>query len=420
MVTKMSKSQTKRVVITGVGMVTPIGNDKNTVWNNLLEGRHGFEICTQFDVSDIETKVVGPVRDFDPGKYIDRKEAKRTDLYAQYAIYAALDALSDCGSQLKDLDPYRVGVIIGTGKGGLGTFEIEYEKFLQKGASRVSVFLIPMMISNMAAGLVAMKTGFKGANFAPVSACASGTHAIGEAFHKIKNGYLDACLAGGAEASLTKFSMAGFNNMTALARTDDPDRASIPFDAERKGFIMSDGSGMLVLEELEHAQKRGAHIYAEIVGYGATADAYHITSPSPDGDGDAKAMEFAVAESGLAMEDIDYINAHGTSTPLNDHYETVAIKKAFGDHAYKLAINSTKSMIGHLLGAAGAVEAIVTALSLENGVMHRTLGYQTPDPECDLDYIVEGTRQAPIRAALSNNLGFGGQNAAICLKKYEG
>jgi 3-oxoacyl-[acyl-carrier-protein] synthase II len=325
--------------------------------------------------------------------------------------------MKDSGSDFKDVDPYRAGVIIGVGIGGLNLTEQEHAKFLAK-PDKISVFYIPMMIANMAAGTVSMKTGFKGDNFATVTACASGTHAIGEAFRKIKDGYLDVALAGGSESCISRFALSGFNNMKALSREENPEKASTPFDLNRKGFVLGEGCGVLVLEEYEHAKARGAKIYAEIAGYGATCDAYHMTSPSPTGEAAAAAMKHAYEEAGLSAEDVTYINAHGTSTHLNDAYETTAIKIALGEEAAKkVVINSTKSMTGHLLGAAGAVEAIVTALSIQNDFVHKTLGYETPDPECDLDYCVEGNREITVNAALSNSLGFGGHNATLCLKK---
>ena len=408
----------RRVVITGIGAVTPVGKDAPSTWESICAGRHGITKIDRFDTEDLGVSVAALVKDFDPSSILDRKEQRRTDPYCQFALYAATEALRDCGSDLKDLDPYRVGVIIGSGIGGMQTFEENHQKFLEKGPGRVSVFFIPMMISNMAAGNISIRTGFKGANFAPVTACASSAHAVGEAFRLIKNGYLDACVAGGAEATVTKFAMAGFNNMGALSRSTDPDRASIPFDKERDGFVMGEGAGILILEELEHAKARGAKIYAEVAGYGATGDAYHITSPAPDGEAAAKAMELAYTEAGLTPGDIDYINAHGTSTPVNERYETIAIKKALGDAAKTVAVSSTKSMTGHMLGAAGAVEAMLTALALRDGILPPTVGYKVPDEECDLDVVPNTARKQDIRAALSNSLGFGGHNAALCLKKY--
>ena len=408
----------KRVVITGIGAVTPVGMDAPSTWESICAGRHGITKIDRFDTEDLGVSVAALVKDFDPSSILDRKEQRRTDPYCQFALYAATEALRDCGSDLKDLDPYRVGVIIGSGIGGMQTFEENHQKFLEKGPGRVSVFFIPMMISNMAAGNISIRTGFKGVNFAPVTACASSAHAVGEAFRLIKGGYLDACVAGGAEATVTKFAMAGFNNMGALSRSSDPDRASIPFDKERDGFVMGEGAGILILEELEHAKARGARIYAEIAGYGATGDAYHITSPSPDGEAAAKAMELAYTEAGLSPKNIDYINAHGTSTPVNERYETIAIKKALGDAAKTVAVSSTKSMTGHMLGAAGAVEAILTALALRDGIIPPTVGYKVPDEECDLDVVPNVARKQDLHAAISNSLGFGGHNAALCLKKF--
>ena len=401
----------RRVVITGMGTVNPLGKSVAEFWENIKANKLGISYVDQFDASDFPIKVVGSVKDFDCTKYIDKKEARRMDRFTQLAVYAAMEALEDCGSDLKDLDPFRVGIIVGVGIGGLNLTFDEVAKFVEK-PDKVSVFFIPMMIANMAAGTVAMRTGFKGDNFCTTTACASSSHAVGEAFRKIKDGYLDACICGGAESCISRFSLSGFNNMKALSKAESIENASTPFDAERQGFV-------LVLEELEHAKARGAEIYAEVCGYGATCDAYHMTSPSPTGEAAARAMKLAYTEAGLAPEDIGYINAHGTSTGLNDKYETTAIKIALGEEAArKTVVNSTKSMIGHLLGAAGGVEAIVTALSVKEGFIHRTLGYKTPDPECDLDYCTEGNRQADIKAALSNSLGFGGHNATLCLKKY--
>lgn len=409
----------RRVVITGMGVVTSIGKDIDTFWQSLKNGKHGFSEIESFDCSDMEVKIAAEVKDFDPLTVLEKKELRRTDRYCQFAIYAAEQALKNCGTDFKDLDPYRVGVIVGSGIGGMSTWESEHSKYLEKGPKRVSVFFIPTMISNMAAGNISIRTGFKGVNYAPVTACATSTHAVGEAFHNIKNGYLDACVTGGAEAAITRFSIAGFDNMGALSKSSDPNRASIPFDKERDGFVMGEGAGILILEELEHAKARNATIYGEIVGYGATGDAYHITSPAPDGEAPAKAMQIAIEEAGLKPEDVDYINAHGTSTPINDHFETNAIKVALGEAADKVAVSSTKSMTGHLLGAAGAVEAIATALALQNGVIPGTAGYKVADENCNLDYVTEGARKADIKVALSDSLGFGGHNACICLKKYE-
>lgn len=409
----------KRVVITGMGVISAVGSTVDSFWSNILAGKHGISPIEGFDTTDLPVKLAAEVKDFDASLYgMDKKEQRRTDRFCQFAVAAAQQALENCGTKFEDLDPFRVGVIVGSGIGGLNTLESEHIKLLEKGPDRVSVFFIPMMISNMAAGTIAMKTGYKGVNYCPVTACATSSHAIGEAFHAIKHGYLDACITGGAEATITKFSTAGFNNMKALSHSTNPDRASIPFDAERDGFVMAEGSGIVVLEELEHAKARGANIIAEVVGYGATCDAYHMTSPDPEGVAAAKAMSLSIEEAGLKPSDVGYINAHGTSTGLNDKYETGAIKKAFGDAAHTVAISSTKSMTGHLLGAAGAVEAIITALSLKEGVIPPTIGYQVPDELCDLDYVTEGARKADLTAAISNSLGFGGHNATLCLKKY--
>lgn len=411
--------QNRRVAITGMGCVTPIGNSPAELWASLMAGKHGFEVGSWFPEEPETQGIISRVKNFDPSELFDKKEVRRNDVIVQYAVYCAKQALDDAGTDLKDLDPYRVGVVIGSGIGGIHTTDEELQVYREKGSKRVSVFTITKMIGNMAAGEVAIRTGFKGSNFCVTTACASGTQAIGEAFRSIKNGYLDAAVTGGTECANIGFCYASFNNMKALTKSTDVDRASIPFDAERSGFVLGDGCGLLVLEEYEHAKARGAKIYAEICGYGSTCDAYHETSPDPDGQGGAKAMEFAVEEAGISPSQVNYINAHGTSTHMNDVTETKAIKLAFGEHAKNIAVNSTKSMTGHLLGAAGGVEAIVTALSIKNGKIHMTLGYKTPDPECDLDYVTEGARELKITAALSNSLGFGGHNGCICLKPAE-
>ena len=411
----------KRVVVTGMGIVSPLGNTVEEFWNNIKANKLGFSYINDITSENFDVKIAATVNDFSPEKRLDKKEAKRMDRFTQFAVTAALEAIDDAGTKFEDIDPFRAGVIAGVGIGGLNLTNQEHSKYLEKGPDRISVFFIPMMIGNMAAGTISMKTGFKGANFCTTTACASSTHAIGEAYRKIKDGYLDVCIAGGAEACVSEFALGGFNNMKALTRSDDLTRCSIPFDKERNGFVLGEGSGMLVLEELEHAKARGAKIYAEIAGYGATGDAYHMTSPSPTGEAAAAGMRLAYEEAGLKPEDIDYINAHGTSTGLNDKYETTAIKLALGEEAArKVAINSTKSMTGHLLGAAGSVEAIVTALSCHEDFIHATVGYKVPDPECDLDYCVEGNRNTTVNAALTNSLGFGGHNATLCLKKYTG
>ena len=410
----------KRVVITGMGVVSPIGNTVGEFWNNIKANKHGFGFVDDIVAEDFPVRIAARSMDFNPEKHIDKKEARRMDRFTQFSVCAAMDAIEDCGTDFKDVDPFRAGVIFGVGIGGLNLTLQEHAKYEEKGPDRISVFYVPMMIANMAAGTISMRTGFKGDNYCTTTACSSSTHAIGEAFRKIKDGYLDVCIAGGAESCVSEFALGGFNNMKALTRSTDLDRCSIPFEAERNGFVLGEGCGALVLEELEHAKARGAKIYAEIKGYGATGDAYHMTSPSPEGDADAAAIKNAYTEAGLKAEDIDYINAHGTSTGLNDKYETIAIKRALGEEAArKVVINSTKSMTGHLLGAAGAVETIATALACKNDFVHKTLGYQVADPECDLDYCVDGNREMTVNTAITNNLGFGGHNAALCLVKYK-
>ena len=411
----------RRVVITGMGAVTSSGMDEQTLWERVLEGRHSFSRIDQFDTTDFPVKFAAEIKDWDPTAFgVNKKEARRMDRFNQFASAAAFGAVKDAGDFASGLDPFRIGVIFGSGVGGFKTFEQEHEKFLEKGPAKVSVFFVPMIITNMASGRIAMDHGFKGENYCPVSACASAAHAIGEAFRKIKHGYLDACVTGGADATITKFAMAGFSNMGALNTGENPDRLSLPFDAQRGGFVMGEGGGALILEELEYAKGRGARIYAEVLGYGATDDAFHITGPDPDGAGGARAMACALEEAGLAPQQVGYINAHGTGTDLNDKIETMAIKTVFGDHAYKLAVSSTKSVTGHLFGAAGAIEAIVSAKALLEGKLPPTAGYKVPDPECDLDYITQGARTADISFAISNSLGFGGHNATVAFGKYDG
>jgi len=412
----------KRVVITGLGVLSPIGNDVDTFLTNLKSGTHGFTMEEWFPGQTDEKWVGARVKGFSPDEYFEKKELRRTDKLTQYAVYAAMKALDDSGMRADGrmicapTDPYRCGVIIASGIGGIETTDEQMQVYHNKGHKRVSVFTIPMMIGNMAPGIIAIKTGFKGSNYCPVSACASANHALGEAFRAIKHGYLDMAVSGGVEACAIGFSHAAFNNMTAMTTSKDVNRASIPFDMERNGFVLGDGAGVLILEEYEHAKARGAKIYAELAGYGSTCDAFHETSPNPDGSGGAKAMELAVLESGIKPEDVNYINAHGTSTPPNDRTETTAIKIVFGEHAYKLAVNSTKSLTGHLLGAAGGVEAIATVLQMKHGFVHKTAGYKIPDPECDLDYVVNGAKDLKINAAISNSLGFGGHNVSLCFK----
>ena len=413
----------RRVVITGMGAITPLGTGVDKFWDGIKANKLGISYIDAFDTERTGVKIAGVVRDFNEEDYFDvkgcfdKKEARRMDTFTKYAVVAAHEALTDAGTDFSDLDPYRVGVLVGSGIGGIDLTLSEHSKYLEKGPSRISAFYIPMMISNMAAGTIAMKTGFRGANFDITTACATGTHSIGEAFRKIKDGYLDAAVAGGTESTNVEFTYAGFSNMKALTKSDDLERASIPFDKERNGFVLGEGSGILVLEEYEHAQARAAKIYAEVSGYGATCDAYHMTSPMPEGEAAGMGMTLAMQEAGLTPADIDYINAHGTSTGLNDKYETAAIKVAFGEYANKVKINSTKSMIGHLLGAAGAVEAIVCAKSIQEGFIHRTVGYKVPDEACDLDYCVNGNIEQEVKAALSNSLGFGGHNATLCFTK---
>lgn len=409
----------RRVVITGMGAVSPIGNTAEEMWQSAREGRCGIGPITHFDTTSHKVKLAGEVKDLDFTPYLEKKELRRMDLFSQYAMVAAIQAWKDSGLDYEKIDPTRFGVDISSGIGGINTIEAEYERGREKGFDRVSPFFVPMDISNLAAGNVAIKLGAKGMCTCVVTACAGGSNAVGDAFRMIRDGYQELMLAGGTEAAIAKLAIGGFTSMKALCESEDPARASIPFDAERSGFVMGEGAGVLMLEEYEYARARGARIYAEIVGYGATCDAYHITSPAPGGEGGARAMVEAVKDAGIQPEEIDYINAHGTSTALNDKFETAAVKAAFGDHAYKLAMSSTKSMTGHLLGAAGAIEAIITARALQDGFIPATINYAIPDPECDLDIVPNVGREADLRYAMSNSLGFGGHNASLVLKKYE-
>ena len=409
----------RRVVITGMGAVSPIGNTAEEMWQSAREGRCGIGPITHFDTTNHKVKLAGEVKDLDFTPYLDKKELRRMDLFSQYAMVAAIQAWRDSGLDYEKIDPTRFGVDISSGIGGINTIETEYERGREKGFDRVSPFFVPMDISNLAAGNVAIKLGAKGMCTCVVTACAGGSNAIGDAFRMIRDGYQELMLAGGSEAAVTKLAIGGFTSMKALCESDDPTRASIPFDAERSGFVMGEGAGVLMLEEYEHARARGAKIYAEIVGYGATCDAYHITSPAPGGEGGARAMVEAVKDAGIQPEDIDYINAHGTSTSLNDKFETAAVKAAFGDHAYKLAMSSTKSMTGHLLGAAGAIEAIITARALQDRSSPAPSHSRTPAPACDRATVAYEGRTAELRYAMSNSLGFGGHNASLVLKKYE-
>ena len=410
----------RRVVITGLGAVTPIGLTAPESWQAVRDGVCGVGPITQFDPAGMKVQLAAEVKGFDPLVCMTRPESKHMERFTQFAVCAAREALADAGFDAAQADPDRCGVTISSGIGGIGLTEREHDKGLEKGWDRVSPFYIPMGICNIAAGQVAISTGFQGMCTCPVTACAGGTYAVGDAFHYIRDGYADAMLCGGTEAAVTPLAIGGFTSMRALTQTEDPCRASIPFDKERSGFVLGEGAAVLLLEELEHAQARGAKIYAEIVGYGATCDAYHMTAPRPDGSGGAKAMALALVDGGIRPEEVDYINAHGTSTHLNDAGETAAVKTVFGGHARELAMSSTKSMTGHMLGAAGAVEALFTALALRDGYIPATINYREPDGECDLDVVPNTGRTADIRYALSNSLGFGGHNGSILLKKWGG
>jgi len=407
-----------RVVVTGVGVITPLGNTVEKFWNSLINGESGIDTVTKFDVSEFPTKVAAEVKDFEPTLYIDKKEARRMDRFIQFAVASAKLALEDSQIDLSKVDLNRFGVIYGTGIGGIETFENQLKIMHEKGPGKVSPFFIPMMIANMAAGQIAITFGLKGINETIVNACASSTNAIGEAFKAIQRGDADLIVTGGTEAAITPMSFAGFCAMKAMSTNEDPKKASRPFDLNRDGFVMGEGSASLILESLEHAQKRGAKIYAEIIGYGATDDAYHITAPAPEGEGAARAMEAALKDGKVSFDMIDYINAHGTSTEYNDKFETMAIKKVFKDHAYKLYVSSIKSMVGHLLGAAGAIEAVATVLTIKNGIIPPTINYETPDPECDLNYVPNEAIEKEVNYAISNSFGFGGHNGTLLFKKF--
>lgn len=409
----------RRVVVTGMGAITPIGLSVEEFWTGIKEHKLGFAPITYYDTADYKTKLAAEVKGFAGKDFMDPKAARRMELFCQYAVAAAKEAIEQSGYKIDEEDPYRVGCCVGNGVGSLQAMQSNYKKLLEKGPSRVSPLLVPLMITNMAAGNVSIQFGLKGKNINVVTACATGTNSIGEAFRTIQHNDADIMVTGGTEASIAEIGMAGFAALTAVTDSEDPQRCSIPFDKERSGFVMGEGAGVVVLEELEHAKKRGAKILAEVVGYGATGDAYHITSPAEDGEGAAKAMEFAIRDAGINPEDISYINAHGTSTHHNDLFETRAIKKVFGSHAEELKINSTKSMIGHLLGAAGAVEFITCVKTIQDGYIHETAGYRVPDEECDLDYVVNGPVETEVKYALTNSLGFGGHNATLVIKKYE-
>ncbi|MDR2569255.1 MAG: beta-ketoacyl-ACP synthase II [Oscillospiraceae bacterium] len=406
----------RRVVVTGLGCISPVGNTVDALWQSLIDGKHGFGEITKFDASALKVRIAAEVKDFDPEDYMEKSEIRKTDLFAQYAIAAARQAVEESGI-VGSIEPGRFGVYIGSGIGGMSTFITETEKLLTKGAQRISPFFIPMMIANIGSALVAMKYGAMGPNLPVVSACASATNAIGEAFRCIKFGYADAIISGGADACVNPLAFGGFTNCQALSTTNDPDNSSVPFDRRRDGFVMGEGAGVIVLEEYEHAKKRGAKIYCEISGYGNTNDAFHITAPHPEALGATELIRQTMLDSGLSADEKLYINPHGTSTPLNDKTETLAIKNVFGDLAYRLPISSSKSMIGHMLGAAGGCEAIAAIKTIETGIIHPTVGYKEPDPDCDLDYVPNTAREAVIDKALSISLGFGGHNAAVMFNK---
>ncbi|SHR45135.1 3-oxoacyl-ACP synthase [Mycobacteroides abscessus subsp. abscessus] len=409
----------KRVVVTGVGAVTPVGNNVETAWNNVLAGVSGVGPLTRLNADEYPAKVAAEVKDFQVEDFIDKKDARKMDRFTHYAVAAAKMAVEDSGLEINDSNSHNIGVWIGSGIGGMETFESQYETFLSRGYRRVSPFFVPMMIPDMATGQVSITLGARGFNSCTVTACATGTNSIGDAFKVIQRGDAIAMVTGGAEAPITKMSVAGFCANTALSTNPDPSKASRPFDQNRDGFVIGEGAGIIVLEELEHALARGAKIYAEIVGYGATGDAYHITAPAPGGEGGARAMKMAINDAGLNVNEVDYVNAHGTSTDYNDRFETLALKEVFGEHAYKLAVSSTKSMTGHLLGAAGGVEAIFSVLAIKEGMIPPTINYETPDPECDLDYVPNEARKQEVQVAMSNSLGFGGHNATIVFKAYK-
>jgi 3-oxoacyl-[acyl-carrier-protein] synthase II len=416
----MKNKQLKRVVITGLGAITPIGNNLTEYWEGLKQAKNGIALITLFDTSDHACKIAGEVKGFDPLEYMDRKEAKRTARFAQFAIAASKQALEDANLEINDLNAEQIGIIIGTGVGGLKVMEDQQETLLSRGPSRVSPFTVPTMICNMAAGLTAIHTGAKGPNSCPVTACAAGSNAIGDAFRLVQAGFAKAMICGGTEAAITPLAMAGFASAKALSfRNDDPEHASRPFDRDRDGFVMGEGSGILILEEMESALSRGAKIYGEMVGYAMTCDAYHMTAPVPEGEGATRAIELALKDGGLNPDEISYINAHGTSTPANDVTETKAIKKALGENAYQIAVSSTKSMTGHLLGGSGGIEAVATVLALANDHVPPTINLVKPDPECDLDYVAKQSRAFRVKAALSNSFGFGGHNVTLAFRKFK-
>jgi 3-oxoacyl-[acyl-carrier-protein] synthase II len=409
----------RRVVITGVGAVTPLGNDAHTSWEQIKSGVSGIGPATLFDVEKVDVKIAAEVKGFSPEEFMDKKESRRMGRYSQFAIAASQMAVKDAGIKIGDeIQPERIGVWIGSGIGGLAEFEEQHRKFIEKGQRRVNPFTIPMFIPDMAAGQVSISLGAKGINNCSVTACASGANSIGDAFRVIQKGDVDVMIAGGTEATITGMTVAGFSNMTALSKNPDPTTASRPFDKNRDGFVIGEGAGIVVLEELEHALARGASIYGELAGYGATGDAHHITTPAPEGEGAGRAMKLALADAGITPEQVDYINAHGTSTYYNDLYETLAIKDVFKEHAYKLSVSSTKSMTGHLLGATGAIEAIFSLFAIKDGIIPPTINYQTPDEQLDLDYVPNVAKMKDVQVVLSNSLGFGGHNATLIFKKF--
>ena len=411
---------TDRVVVTGIGLVTPVGLDRKTTWDSLLEGKSGIDYISLFDAEGFESRIAAEVNEFDAAPILGRKETRRLDRFAQFACVAALEALEDAGLDMANEDPDRVGVLIGSGVGGIMTITEQHKILLNKGPKRVSPFLVPMMLGDMASGQVSMMIGAKGPNFSTVSACATGTDSIGEALEMIRRGRADVVIAGGTEAAVCEIGVAGFNSCMALStRNDDPQGASRPFDSGRDGFVLGEGAGLVVLESLEHAEKRGANVLAELAGYGASSDAHHVTQPHPEGEGAARAMKWAIEDAKLRPENVDYINAHGTSTPLNDKFETIAMKRMYGDHAYNLKISSTKSMTGHLLGAAGGIEAAFSVLAIKEGIIPPTINLDDVDPDCDLDYVPNKAVKQKVDVAMSNSLGFGGHNASLVFKSFQ-
>lgn len=409
----------RRVVITGLGVVTPVGNNVDTMWSNIVAGNSGIDFITKVNKDDFPVHVAGEVKEFDASLYMEKRAARKMDLFTQYAVAASRMAVEDAKLEINDSNAERVGVWIGSGIGGMHTYEEQHKRFLEKGYRRVSPFFVPMLIPDMAAGQVSIELGAKGINSCTVTACASGANSIGDAFKAIQRGDVDYMITGGTEAPITNMAFAGFSAMRALSRNDDPSKASRPFDKNRDGFVMGEGAGILILESLEVAQKRGATIYAEIVGYGSTGDAYHISAPAEGGEGAARAMQQAIKDAEISLSDVDYINAHGTSTDMNDRYESEAIKKVFGDHARELAVSSTKSMTGHLLGAAGGIESVISVKAIEESIIPATTNYETPDEACDLDYVPNKARNQNLNVVMSNSFGFGGHNVSLVFKKYK-